>query len=60
MGKRLWLACLAALAFTAEAAPITFFDVQFDATAVAFAEGTADAASQSTMSSMRSSASGVM
>jgi hypothetical protein len=39
--KRVWLACLALLAMSAQAAPITFFDVQFDVAALAETDGPA-------------------
>lgn len=39
MTKRVLLACLAALALSAQAAPIAFLDAQFDVTAVALSDG---------------------
>lgn len=47
MTKRVLLACLAALALSAQAAPITFINTQFDVTAVALSDGAPGFDSQS-------------
>jgi hypothetical protein len=39
VNKRFLMACLAALAFSVQAAPITFYDVSFDVTAIAQGDG---------------------
>ena len=47
VNKRFLMACLAALAVSAQAAPLTFFNTQFEATAVALGDGAAGIDSQS-------------
>lgn len=47
MKKQILMACLAAAAFCAHAGPVTFFDVQFDVTAIASGDGAPGFDSQS-------------
>src|SRR5687767_11656744 len=51
MAKQLLFACLACLATTVQAAPVTFFNPQFATTAVASAQGVGDLQSDSSPSS---------
>jgi hypothetical protein len=48
--KRLFVGCLAALALSAGAVPVTFFDVQYEATAIATGDGLPGYDTQSSLS----------